>query len=145
MEGLLVIRVTDKISLSENELQWHFVRASGPGGQNVNKVSSAVELRFNVTQTSGIDSDVKLRLRKLAGHRLSSDGVLVIQARRFRSQVRNREDALQRLVELLSAAARSPKARKPTAPSRAAKRKRVEQKKRRGIVKSRRATVREFE
>ncbi len=140
-----MIRVTDKISLSETELEWQFVRASGPGGQNVNKVSSAVELRFDVEATQCLDSEVKARLRKLAGHRISAEGVLVIQARRFRSQSRNRDDALQRLVGLIQSAARRPRVRKATAPSAAAKRRRVEQKKKRAITKSRRSAVRDFE
>ncbi len=140
-----MIRVTDKISLSETELEWQFVRASGPGGQNVNKVSSAVELRFDVEATQCLDNEVKARLRKLAGHRISAEGVLVIQARRFRSQSRNRDDALQRLVGLIQSAARRPRVRKATAPSAAAKRRRVEQKKKRAITKSRRSAVRDFE
>lgn len=140
-----MIRVTDRISLSETELEWQFVRASGPGGQNVNKVSSAVELRFDVEATQCLDSEVKARLRKLAGHRISAEGVLVIQARRFRSQSRNRDDALQRLVGLIQSAARRPRVRKATAPSAAAKRRRVEQKKKRAITKSRRSAVRDFE
>ncbi len=140
-----MIRVTDRISLSETELEWQFVRASGPGGQNVNKVSSAVELRFDVEATQCLDNEVKARLRKLAGHRISAEGVLVIQARRFRSQSRNRDDALQRLVGLIQSAARRPRVRKATAPSAAAKRRRVEQKKKRAITKSRRSAVRDFE
>ncbi len=140
-----MIRVTDRISLSETELEWQFVRASGPGGQNVNKVSSAVELRFDVEATQCLDNEVKARLRKLAGHRISAEGVLVIQARRFRSQSRNRDDALQRLVGLIQSAARRPRVRKATAPSAAAKRRRVEQKKKRAIIKSRRSAVRDFE
>ncbi len=140
-----MIRVTDRISLSETELEWQFVRASGPGGQNVNKVSSAVELRFDVEATQCLDNEVKARLRKLAGHRISAEGVLVIQARRFRSQSRNRDDALQRLIGLIQSAARRPRVRKATAPSAAAKRRRVEQKKKRAITKSRRSAVRDFE
>jgi len=140
-----LIHVTDDISLSESELQWQFVRASGPGGQNVNKVSTAVELRFNVARTRSINSDAKLRLRKLAGNRMTADGVLVIQAQRFRSQLRNRDDALLRLVELVRRAARPPRVRRPTAPSIAARRRRVDDKKKRATIKSRRAPVREDE
>ena len=140
-----MIRVTEKISLPETELQWQFVRASGPGGQNVNKVSTAVELRFDVAHTRRLNGEVKARLRKLAGHRMSADGVLVIQARRFRSQVRNRDDALARLVALVRNAVRTPRVRKPTAPSAAAKRRRVEEKKKRAVVKSQRAAVRDLE
>ena len=101
---LPLIQVTDRISLSDTELRWYFVRASGPGGQNVNKVSSAVELRFDVAHTSRLTGEMKTRLRRLAGSRMTTSGVLVIQAQRFRSQARNREDALQRLVEMVRAA-----------------------------------------
>jgi len=111
----------------------------------VNKVSTAVELRFNVARTRSINSDAKLRLRKLAGNRMTADGVLVIQAQRFRSQLRNRDDALLRLVELVRRAARPPRVRRPTAPSIAARRRRVDDKKKRATIKSRRAPVREDE
>jgi ribosome-associated protein len=144
-ERRILIHVTDRISLSETELEWQFVRASGPGGQNVNKVSSAVELRFDVTRTDRLPAEIKDRLRRLAGSRMTGDGVLVIQARRFRSQARNREDALQRLIDLVAAASVSPKLRKPTAPSRAAKRRRLEAKKTRAATKQRRGAVKEFE
>jgi ribosome-associated protein len=140
-----LIRVSERILLSESDLQWQFIRASGPGGQNVNKVSSAVELRFDVAGTQRLTTDVKARLRKLAGHRMTADGILVIQAQRFRSQLRNRDDAIERLVELIREAARPPAVRKPTRPSLAAKRKRVEDKKKRASIKSRRGAVREYE
>lgn len=140
-----MISITDRISLPESELQCQFVRASGPGGQNVNKVSTAVELRFDVAATRRLAADVKSRLRKLAGQRMTADGVLVIQAQRFRSQTRNREDAIERLVELVREAARPPKVRRPTRPSLAAKRKRVEEKKKRASIKSGRRAVREYD
>ncbi len=141
----ILIHVTDKISLSETQLRWHFVRASGPGGQNVNKVSSAVELRFDVAHARRLTTEIKTRLRQLAGSRMTAGGVLVIQARRFRSQSRNRDDALQRLINLVRAASISPKARKPTALSKAAKRRRMEAKKSRAATKQRRGAVKEFE
>ena len=121
------------------------MRASGPGGQNVNKVSSAVELRFDVTHTQRLTHEVKLRLRCIAGNRMTLDGVLVIQAQRFRSQLRNREDALQRLVEMVRAASLSPKGRKPTLPSRAAKRRRLETKKSRAATKQLRGAVKDYD
>jgi ribosome-associated protein len=144
-ERVLLIRVNNGISLSETELEWHFTRASGPGGQNVNKVSSAVELRFDVAHTPSFGPAVKSRLSKLAGSRMTADGVLVIQAQRFRSQTRNREDALRRLVELVSKAAHPTKARRPTAPSLAARRRRVDEKKKRAVTKRRRGAVRDLD
>ena len=133
------------ICVPESELEWHFIRASGPGGQNVNKVSTAVELRFDVARTRSFGSAVKSRLRKLAGNRMTTEGVLVIQAQRFRSQTRNRDDALRRLAELVSKAAHVPKARLPTAPSLAARRRRVDAKRQRSAVKKRRGAVRDLD
>ena len=131
-----MLRITDKISLDERELQERFVRASGPGGQNVNKVSTAVELRFDVARSPSLTGTVRARLAQLAGRRLTSDGILVIFADRFRSQARNREDARQRLVELLREAAEPPKIRRPTRPTYAGKLRRQEGKKRRASLKS---------
>ena len=130
-----MIRITDSIVIEDRELDERFVRASGPGGQNVNKVSTAVELRFDV-RASSLPSDVKVRLITLAGNRLTSDGVLLIDSREHRTQGQNREAARARLVALLRHAARRPKTRRPTKPKRAAKEKRLESKRQRSEVKT---------
>jgi ribosome-associated protein len=130
-----MIRVNDAIGIDEREIDERFVRASGPGGQNVNKVSTAVELRFDVGASS-LPPDVKARLAALAGNRLTSEGVLLIDSREHRTQAQNREAARARLVALLQHAARRPKTRRPTKPKRAAREKRLESKKRRGEIKA---------
>jgi ribosome-associated protein len=130
-----MITVTRNISIDESELTLHFIRASGPGGQNVNKVSSAVQLRFDVGNSPSLPGDVRTRLIRLAGRRITQDGILIIEARKERSQERNREDAIERLKELIRLAAERPKPRKPTRPSKAAKARRVDSKKQRGKVK----------
>ena len=130
-----MIRVTDTIELDERELDERFVRASGPGGQNVNKVSTAVELRFDVNASS-LPSDVKQRLHALAGNRMTGDGVLLIDSREHRTQAQNRDAARLRLVALLQHAARRPKTRRKTRPKKAAQEKRVESKRQRGAIKS---------
>lgn len=124
------MRVTRSIIIDESELVERFIQASGPGGQNVNKVATAVELRFDVARSPALSAAVRERLAVLAGRRLSGDGVLVIFAQRFRSQARNREDARTRLAELLRAAATPPKVRRATRPTRAAKERRLENKRR---------------
>jgi ribosome-associated protein len=130
-----MLKITDQISLDERELEERFVRASGPGGQNVNKVSTAVELRFDVVGSPSLPEGVRVRLARLAGRRLSDEGILVIRADRFRTQERNREDARERLAELIRQATIVPKRRVPTKPSRASKERRRDDKKKRGRVK----------
>lgn len=137
-----MIEVTSKIQLHENELDFDFVRASGPGGQNVNKVASAVQLRFDAANSPSLPEDVRERLQKIAGNRMNAEGVLIIEAKRYRSQARNREDAIRRLVDLIQKAAKKPKPRRKTKPPAAAKKRRVEEKRHRGEIKRKRRPVR---
>ena len=133
-----MIAITNDISLDERDLDERFVRASGPGGQNVNKVSTAVELRFDVG-ASTLPSAMKQRLAKLAGSRLTGDGILLIDSREHRTQAKNREAARERLIALLQQAAIAPRRRRPTRPGAGAKERRLESKKRRGAIKARRS------
>lgn len=135
-----MIVVTPRIVLDERELEETFVRASGPGGQNVNKLSTAVQLRFDVRRSPSLPDDVRARLERLAGSRLTGEGVLIIVAQRHRTQVRNREDARERLVDLVRRAAVPPTPRRPSKPTLGSQRRRLEAKARHGVLKSLRGT-----
>jgi ribosome-associated protein len=140
-----MIRVTDQISIDESELEESFIRASGPGGQHVNKTESAVQLRFNVRQSPSLPNDVAIRLMKIAGSRMTQDGVLVLTAQSERSQKRNREEAVARLVELIRQAAVKPVKRRATKPTKASREKRLEGKKIRSGIKGLRQRKPSFE
>jgi ribosome-associated protein len=133
-----MIRVTAHIALDEREISEDFVRASGPGGQNVNKLSTAVQLRFDIRHSPSLQPEVRARLERLAGSRLTRDGVIVITAQSYRTQGRNRQDALDRLLDLIRQAAVAPVKRRPTKPTRASRERRIEGKKRRAGIKHRR-------
>jgi ribosome-associated protein len=130
-----MIQVTEAIAIDEQELQLDFVRASGPGGQNVNKVSSAVQLRFNVRDSTSLPDEVKHRLARLAGRRMTGEGILILEAKAQRTQEQNRQEAVDRLVELVRRAAEKPKLRKRTRPTSESRRRRLEAKRRRGELK----------
>jgi ribosome-associated protein len=140
-----MIRVTNDIALGENEIQEQFIRSSGPGGQNVNKLATAVQLRFDVARSPNLPEPVRERLKRLAGRRLTSDGVLIIDARRHRTREQNRRDALERLVTLVRKAAIAPTPRKATRPTAASRRRRLEGKQRQGVLKRGRRRVRDVD
>jgi ribosome-associated protein len=136
-----MIPITDQIVFDEREIDESFIRASGPGGQNVNKVASAVQLRFDIRHSGSLPEAVRDRLERLGGHRVSQEGVLIVTAQRYRSQERNRADALNRLVALIRRAATPPRPRRPTRPSAAARERRLAAKGRRARLNQQRATV----
>jgi len=140
-----MIHITDAIAIEEREVEESFVRAAGPGGQNVNKVATAVQLRFDVRRSPSLPDDMRSRLEKLAGRRLTQAGVLIITAQRYRTQERNRQDALERLVALLRRAAVRPAPRRPTKPTAGARRRRLDAKNRRAGIKKLRTTPRAVE
>lgn len=137
-----MIRVTPSIAIDEDELHFDFVRSSGPGGQNVNKVATAVQLRFDARHSNSLPEDVRERLRRVAGRRMTTEGVIVITAQRYRSQQKNREDAVERLISLIQRASAAPKKRKKTRPSRESRERRLREKKKRAQVKRKRGRVR---
>jgi ribosome-associated protein len=140
-----MIRITPTISIEEQEVKEEFVRSSGPGGQNVNKVATAVKLRFDVAKSPSLPDDVRKRLKQLAGRRISRAGILVLDARRFRTQEMNRKDGLERLVELIKRASQKPRRRLKTKPTLASRKQRLETKRRRSDKKKMRGPVRSSE
>jgi len=141
----MMIKITDCIAIDESEVHESFIRASGPGGQNINKVSSAVQLRFDAGNSPSLSPEVRRRLKVLAGKRMSESGVLIIHARRFRTQERNRQDAMERLIALIRKAAEKPRFRRKTAPTPASRERRLNSKRRRSQTKKTRQPVSESE
>jgi len=139
-----MIEIKPGLTIDESNIQFDFTRASGPGGQNVNKVASAAQLRFDVN-SADLPDDVRRRLIRLAGKRITSDGTLIIEAKRYRAQERNRQDALDRLVNLIRKASEKPKPRRKTKPSKAAKERRLESKRKRSQKKQRRGRVSRYD
>jgi ribosome-associated protein len=136
-----MIKITPSLSIEDTEIQFDFIRSSGPGGQNVNKVATGVQLRFNVDTSTTLPDEVKQRLHSIARNRITEEGVLIIEAKRYRTQEQNREDAIARLVALIFQATEKPKPRKRTRPTAASQAERVEEKKRRGAIKRSRRTT----
>jgi len=136
-----MISVTPEITLNESEIDLDFIHASGPGGQNVNKVATAVKLHFDIINSPSLPEEVKKRLQTLGGKRVTVDGILVLDARRYRTQERNRQDALDRLVSLIRKAVHKPKKRHKTSPTKASRVKRLQEKRNRSVVKQMRQTV----
>jgi ribosome-associated protein len=138
-----MIIISDTISIDDNDIQLDFIRASGPGGQNVNKVSSAVQLRFRVDGCGALSGEIRDRLKKIAGRRMTAEGDLIIKAQRYRSQDQNRQDAIDRLVAMIRKAVDVPKNRRPTRPSHASKQRRLAVKRRRSELKTQRRRIRD--
>jgi ribosome-associated protein len=138
-----MINITRNIAIDDSEIEEHFIRASGPGGQRVNKTATAVQLRFNVARSPSLPEDVRKRLMRLAGHRMTEEGILIIDASRFRSQHRNRQDARNRLIRLIRQAAKRPSIRRRTRPTRPSQERRLRDKRQRRETKRRRRPPRE--
>ncbi len=133
-----MLRISEKIAIPDEELKEEFFQSSGPGGQNVNKVATAVRLRFNVRHTAALPEDVRLRLLSKVGPRLTNEGELAIEAQRYRTQKQNREDAAERLVNLIRGVLTPPKKRRPTRPTKASVKRRIDSKKKHGVIKKHR-------
>ena len=140
-----MIQITNKIFINESEIREEFIRSSGPGGQNVNRVATAVQLRFDVASSPSLPSDVRIRLLRIAGKRATEEGILIIEASRYRSQEKNRKDAVDRLIKLIAKATQKPKIRRKTKPTYESIRRRLESKRRRSRIKKMRRLAKESE